>query len=155
MKKILLLFAFSIGALYGTNAQNQLKLGLNIGTAVNYYFGDANVALGADFSYLFPVSERLSFGPNAGFTLLLVNGSDNYGLLPITASGRYHFTDKFFAGADLGYSLIFIDEVNGGFYYRPKVGYELNTISLLASYIGITQNGGSFSIVSLGVEFSL
>lgn len=155
MKKTILFLVFVTATVCSTNAQNKLKLGLNVGTAVNDYFGDNNVALGADLSYLFPVSERLSFGPSAGFTFLVVNASDNYGLLPLAASGRFHFNERFFADLDLGYSLIFIDEVKGGFYYRPKIGYDFNAFSLLASYWGITQDGGGLSFVSLGIEFGL
>ena len=155
MKKTLLLFVFLISAIYNTNAQNRLKLGLNVSSAVNDYFGDVNLGLGAELSYLIPLSARLSFGPNAGVTVFFVNGSDNNSLVPLTASGRFHFNERFFAGADLGYSFIFIDEVDGGFYYRPKVGCDFNTISVLASYTGITQNNGQFSFVSLGIEFGL
>jgi len=84
MKKKLLLFVFLISAIYNTNAQNRLKLGLNVSTAVNDYLGDTNLGVGAELSYLIPLSERLSFGPNAGVTLFFVNGSDNYGLIPLT-----------------------------------------------------------------------
>ncbi|HEA29417.1 MAG TPA: hypothetical protein ENH91_05400 [Leeuwenhoekiella sp.] len=155
MKKILPFFLFLLIPIYCSNAQNVFELDVTVSTAVNDYFGDANVGLGANLSYLIPVSELVHFGPSAGFTLFLVNGSDNYGLVPITASGRVQISQRFFAGVDLGYSFLIVDDIHGGFYYRPKIGYDFKAWSLLASYTGTTQDYGTLSFMGLGVEFGL
>lgn len=45
---------------------------------------------------------------------------------------------------------------DGGFYYRPIVGYKIGDDSQLnISYSGVSVNGGTFSNIGLGVMFGL
>lgn len=154
MKKVLLFTAVFVLGLTQTYAQENFKFGGNIGIPV----GDADVYdlnYGADFAYFFEVSEGFKVGPMLGYTGYSVEG-ENISFLPIAATGRYQFSDNaFFLGADLGYALGLEDGVDGGFFYRPKVGYDFGLLGVIASYSGISVDGGTFSSVNLGVEFSL
>lgn len=152
MKKLIfigiLFFSFS-----AMQAQDNFKLGGNLGIPV----GDADVydiAYGADAAYLFEVSDGFGLGPMLGYQGYSVEDF-SVSFLPIAASGRYTLPESmFFLGADLGYALGLEDGVDGGFYYRPKVGYDLGFLGLIGSYSGISVDGGTFSSINLGVEFS-
>ena len=65
----------------------------------------------------------------------------------------------FVVGADLGYAVALSPSgADGGFYYRPMVGYKLgDNMQLNLAYSGISQKSTSNSIsyVSLGVMFGL
>ena len=154
MKKILVLFAFLITCSISSFAQENFKLGGNLGIPV----GDADVYdinYGADLAYLFNVSENFEAGPMLGYTGYSVDG-ESVSFLPIAASGRYIFpASNFFLGADLGYAVGLEDGLDGGFFYRPKLGYNFGLLGVIASYSGISVDGGTFSSVNLGVEFSL
>lgn len=154
MKKLLVLSGFLIICSTTSFAQENFKFGGNLGIPV----GDAegyDLNYGADFAYFFGVSDGFSAGPMVGYTGYSVDG-ESVSFLPLAATGRYTFpTSNFFLGADLGYALGLEDGVDGGFYYRPKVGYKFGLFGVIASYSGISVDGGTFSSVNLGVEFSL
>ncbi|MCY2688224.1 hypothetical protein [Salinimicrobium sp. TH3] len=155
MKKFLVLIVscLILGSV-NSFAQENFKFGGNIGIPV----GDADIYdinYGADAAYFFEVSEGFSVGPMIGFTGYSVEGS-NISFLPVAATGRYQFpASMFFLGADLGYAISLEDGVDGGFFYRPKVGYNFGLLGVIASYSGISVDGGTWSSINLGVEFSL
>lgn len=78
--------------------------------------------------------------------------------LPIAASGRFNASEDFSIGADLGYALGINEGNDGGFYYRPIVGYNLSEKAQLnLSYTGVSIKDADFtwSTINLGVLFSL
>ena len=76
--------------------------------------------------------------------------------IPVAASGRFNASDEFTIGADLGYALGLNDGNDGGFYYRPIVGYGVSdNIELSLSYTGISLDGATWSTINLGVNFGL
>ncbi len=86
-----------------------------------------------------------------------VNTSTDISYLPIAAAARYSASESFTLGADLGYAVgISPSGAQGGFYYRPVVGYNLGESTMIqASYSGISVTGGSLSNFGLGVMFKL
>lgn len=157
MKRVLLfLVTVAIGV---TVVQSQsMKAGANLSLPV----GDASNAytfgLQADFAYLFEVNEDFQAGPMA--SLFYYNGDkiasikiDDAIFLPIGGHARYSF-EQLFVGADLGYAIgISPSGMDGGVLIRPKVGYNLGSITPVLSYSAITRSG-TFSSVNLGVEFT-
>jgi len=163
------------------------KVGANLGLAVSSAskdFGSFN--FGFDAAYLFEVMENLEVGLLVGYTQFVADGRYSYevyddngdfttlsfdykdaSFVPISSSARYYFGDrKFFGGIDLGYAINVNGDADDGFYYRPKFGYNLGMITIIASYQGISggvdyHNGTGFNSVSLsgfnsfnaGVEF--
>ena len=154
MKKILLFTAVLVLGFTQSYGQENIKFGGNIGIPI----GDADVydlSYGADFAYFFEVSEGFKLGPMLGYSGYSADGF-NLSFLPVAATGRYEFPgNAFFLGADLGYGIGLEDGVDGGVFYRPKVGYNFGLLGVIASYSGISVDGGTFSSVNLGVEFSL
>jgi hypothetical protein len=162
MKKIFLVLALALFS-FSANAQSGA---FNVGGHIALPTGDAatgtSFGFGLDVNYMFNSGEEFSYGLASGFQYFLgktVAGTkvDNGAFLPIAAAGRYNVSDKFFAGADIGYAIgISPSTNNGGFYYRPMVGYTLGeNMQLNAFYSGISLTGGTFSSVGVGIMFGL
>lgn len=165
MKKILLFVAVAVLSFSVAQSQ-QMKLGVSAALPVGDMSDGYGFGAQADFSYLFQINEAFLVGPTA--SLFYYSGKKidiGYGLgshkiddamfLPIGGSARFLLEDFFF-GADLGYGIGLSPSGNdGGFFYRPKVGYNFGNIGAVLSYSGIALDGATFGSVNAGVEFSL
>jgi hypothetical protein len=148
-------------------------------------FGSIN--FGVDVAYLFEVMDNLEVGGLVGYTHYLASGqyftgdfNDNgdkvffnykdAGFVPISSSVRYYFGDrKFFGGIDLGFAInVSGDDVDSGLYLRPKFGFNLGKVALIASYQRKSggasyndTNGNSlynlsgFASFNVGAEFNI
>ncbi len=153
---------------------NGIKLGLNAGIPIGDSGDGSSFGVALDAAYLVTVADSFQVGPAIGYQHYFgkeydspfgTYTPDDVQFIPLAGAARFDLDGLFF-GADLGYALG-IDEGNdGGFYYRPKVGYNLGPVGLVLSYTGISGNdetftvGGtefsrtrSFSAFNLGVEF--
>ena len=171
-------------------------LGANVGVSLissNYFynsgsnddFGSFN--FGFDAAYLFEVIPNLEVGLLSGYIQFVASGeyatgeidndSGNFiyvdfkdaSFVPVAASARYYFGDhRFFGGLDLGVGINVSGDAKTGFYARPKFGFDLGKINLIASFQTITgdqnynnSNGNQvytlngFKSVNAGIEFSL
>ncbi|MFH4965629.1 outer membrane beta-barrel protein [Gaetbulibacter sp. M235] len=166
MKKLLLI-AIAVFGLSSVNAQSNFNAGINLGLPV----GDAgdgwtfNVTL--DLSYLWEVSEGFDAGLATGYSHSFGDSIDlgefgtfdvdDVGFLPIAAAGRFNVSDKFILGADLGYAIgVSPSDMESGFYYAPRIQYGVSeSIDIVLAYRGVSLDGGSFDVLTLGVEFGL
>ena len=66
-------------------------------------------------------------------------------------------TVPFILGADLGYAIgVSPSDNDGGFYYAPRIQYGVSeSIDIVLAYRGISVDGGSFDVLTLGIEFGL
>lgn len=161
MKKLVLL-SMLFFAVSAVQAQD-IKVGVHGGIPVGDISDASDFTLGLDVAYLFTPVEMFQVGPMLGYSHYFMNdvdmGSfgtvevDDASFLPIAASGRFSLGDAVFAGADLGYAVGLNDGNDGGFYYRPKLGFDLLGVWVVGSYEGISMDGGSVSSVNVGVEF--
>ncbi|MCR9182362.1 MAG: hypothetical protein NXH73_05500 [Flavobacteriaceae bacterium] len=162
MKKVLLIAAIAVFGFTSVQAQEEgfkagITLGLPIGDVSDGYTFNASL----DLAYLFDIADSFQVGPALGYSHyfgdeVLGFEIDDATFLPIAASARFFASEDFFFGADLGYAVgLSPDGNDGGFYYKPKVGYNLGSVAILASYSGISVDGGTFSAIGLGVEFGL
>ncbi len=158
MKKLLIIAMFILmsSITYGQGFKAGLSVGIPTGDVSDVY----NFEFAADVAYMFGVADRFSVGPMLGYINFFPESQDGFDpdngqFLPVAASGRFGINDSFFLGADLGYGIGLTDGLDGGFYYRPQIGYDFGLIGLIASYSGIAVDGGSWSSVNLGVEFGL
>jgi len=155
MRKLLIIGALIMSSFsYGQGFKAGLNVGIPTGDVSDLY----SLQVGADVAYMFEVADRLTVGPMVGYTNFFPEDSDfidNAQFLPVAAAGRFGLTDSFFLGADLGYGVGITDGLDGGFYYRPQVGYDFGVIGLIASYSGVSVDGGTWSSFNLGVEFGL
>jgi len=124
----------------------------------------------AQVSYLFEVEDNIMVGPFTGYshsfgddiTITDNLGNENnveendYQYAPVGISGRYLLTENLYGGLDLGYAIGLGNANDGGFYYAPKIGFSISdSYDIIAAYRGVAVNGGSFNILSAGIEFYL
>ncbi|WP_166382061.1 transporter [Polaribacter sp. 11A2H] len=166
MKKVLLVAFVAIMGVSTINAQEGV---LNGGVNVGIPTGDANdfygVALGAELNYMFPVADGFTLGPSVQYSHFFGKDQDFGGVtfetsdasyLPISGAARFNVSEKFVVGANLGYAVGLSEDLDGGFYYRPVVGYKIgDTTQLNISYSGISNDVLDMNNVSLGVMFGL
>ena len=165
MKKLLLVAAFAVFA-FSTVQSQQMKAGAGVmipmGNDVKDFY---SFGLYGDFTYFFEINEAFIVGPQIGILYYMGKKYDyGFGLgshtadpsvfLPISASARYLIEDFFF-GADLGYAIGLAPDGNdGGFFYRPKAGYNFGPISAILSYSGVALDGATFGSLNIGAEYS-
>ncbi len=164
MKKSLILVFIAFFGISTALAQGHFKFGVNAGLPVGDIDDFATFQLGTDVAYMFEVADALDVGPLVGYSHFFGDEIDTgFGkvelddiqFLPIAASARYGLTEAFFVGADVGYAIGIDDGNDGGFYYRPQVGYNFGNLGLVASYSGVSMDGVSVASINLGVEFGL
>lgn len=181
MKKLLLVAVIAAFGFTSVNAQDDgIKLGINLGLPVGDVGDVSSFGVSLDVAYLFSVADSFQVGATTGYSHYFGKTEtvsvpffgniefdyDDIQFIPLAASARFDL-DRLFFGADLGYAIGISDDFDGGFYYRPKIGYSLGSISLVASYTGISMSetvvsmgdmeitqSGTFSAITLGVEFS-
>lgn len=156
MRRFFFLIGFLLVGLV-SYSQGNLRVGVNAGIPVGDISDFSDLNIGADVAYLVDIVGVASVGPMVGYSHFM--GKDDFDdvqFLPIAASGRIGLpASPFFLGADLGYAVGLKDGVDGGFYYRPKIGFNLVGVALTVSYSGISVDGGTFSTANVGVEFGL
>lgn len=174
MKKLFLTIALTTLLLMNVNAQSNSDSasndGFNAGISLGLPIGDAgdgwtfNVTI--DLSYLWEVSENFDAGVATGYShsfgdSVEIFGEsidiDDAGFLPIAAAGRFNVSEDFTIGADLGYAVgISPSDNDGGFYYAPRIQYGVSeSTDIVLAYRGVSLDGGSFDVITLGVEFKL
>lgn len=154
MKKLLLVIVLSIFGFMTSYAQGSIRLDVNAGIPLADANNISSLNFGADIAYFIGLANIVKVGPLLGYSHFLGEGDgEDYHFIPLAASGRIGLSHSFFLGADLGYAIGADKGNDGGFFYRPKVGYNLGLIGLFASYSGIEVDGGSFNSLNLGIEF--
>lgn len=155
MKKTRLFFVVMLMAMTSVFAQSDWRLGVNAGIPVGEVDDFSNFQFGADVTYLYDVANILGLGAMVGYSKFFDDNDQDLGdaqFLPIAASGRIGFLRGFYLGADLGYAIGLSDGNDGGVYYRPKVGFNLFGLGLIASYSGVNSDGVSYNSINLGLE---
>ncbi len=164
MKKVIIIAALTICAMH-MKAQEGFRAGLNLAIPVGDASEVSSFSIGVDALYHWAVTEEVTAGFAAGLTNAFGKNIDtgigsieisDVQFLPIAASGRYLASDQFRAGLDLGYAIGVSEGNDGGFYYRPVVGYLVtDLIEVNLSYTGISLDGGTWSTIGAGVLFAL
>lgn len=153
MKKFLCSLIFLAVGFTSTYAQGDIRLGVNAGIPVGDISDVSDFNAGADIAYLMGF-ETFQIGPMVGYNQFFVDEVDDISFLPLAATARFGLAGLEL-GADVGYALGLSDGNDGGFYYRPKIGFSLFGLGLIGSYTGISMDGGTASSVNLGIEFRL
>ena len=162
MKRFIIIMCFAFLGVSAIQAQSGLRIGANIGLPVGDIEEISDFQAGADLAYMVGVADMLYVGPKIGYARFFMD-EDNFGgfevddpaFQPIAGSGRISLARGLFFGTDLGYAVGLNDGNDGGFYYKPQVGYNFGKIGLVGSYTGISVDGGSFGAINLGLEFGL
>lgn len=164
MKKVVAVLAFALIG-FSMNAQDGFRLGANLGLPTGDAGDLSGFSIGLDAQYMFETAGDFDLGVATGFTNSFGKeiGSDEFSIeiddvqfLPLAGVARYKASEELSIGTDLGYALGINDGNDGGFYYRPTVGYAVSDgVEINASYTGISVDGGTWSTINLGVLFSL
>lgn len=164
MKKVLFIIFISM---IGFQANAQFSAGVWGGLPIGDGGDFATFSIGADLTYLFPISDTFSVGPTAGIShsfgdSIDVLGTtvdlDDWTFIPVAAAGRFAISDAFKVGIDLGYGVGVAPNGNdGGFYYAPRLGYAVSDlIEIVAAYRSVSlDNSVSWDIISLGLQFGI
>ena len=165
MKKIVLVALTTLLGFSFAQAQGDFNAGIHAGLPVGDARDFSSFAIAVELGYLFDVSDEFKVGPTLGYshsfgkeidTGIGTVDVDDVQFLPIAAAGRFQISDQFSLGADLGYALGISDGNDGGFYYSPRMAYSVSTaLDLVLAYRGVSLDGGSWDILSLGLEFDL
>ena len=164
MRKYVIIAAIAVFGM-SVNAQEGLKAGVNLAIPVGDAGDASGFSVGLDVLYHWSVSDDFNAGVATGFTNAFGKSIDtgigtfevpDVQFIPVAASGRFKASDMISVGADLGYAIGINDGNDGGFYYRPIVGYGVSdNIELNLSYTGISLDGATWSTIALGVLFGL
>lgn len=167
MKKVFL-FAVTLLAFGFANAQEgKFKAGANVGLPMGDIKDGYTFTVGLDAAYTWAISDKFEAGVGSGYSLYMGKSyTENFGgvevkydgedasFVPVYGTAQYLLTESIFLGADLGYAIgISPSENDGGFYYQPKVGFQVSEFSVYAGYKGISVEGGTFSSVNLGFNY--
>jgi len=166
MKKVLFLAAFIIMGVTSMNAQNQFRAGISGGLPIGDAGDFATFAIAVDLGYLFEISDTFdagvatgyshSFGDEIDLGVLGTVDVEDVQFIPIAGSARFEVAPNFTLGADLGYAVGINDGNDGGFYYSPRAQYGVSeAIDIVVAFRGVSLDGGSWDIVSAGVEFGI
>lgn len=164
MKKLFLVAAIAVFGISNTYAQTGFEAGINFALPIGDAADVSTFSIGLDLAYLYEVSEKFDAGLSTGFTnafgdSFTVSGTefdyDDVQFIPIAGAARFNTSENFYIRADMGYAIGIDDGNDGGFYYRPRVGYSFtDMIGANISYTGISLDGGDWSTIGLGVEFT-
>lgn len=162
MKTTILTAAIAILSLTSAfSQQGNFTIGINGGIPVGDMEELTTFNLGADVAYRVGLGQQFELGGLLGYSHFFGDSGeegdvswevDDIQFLPLAASARFK-GGAFLAGADLGYAVGINDGNDGGFYYRPHLGYNFGNMALIASYSGISIDEFTVSSVNLGLEF--
>lgn len=163
MKKLLLSAVVAMFALTGLKAQST---GFEAGAFIGFTMGDVKDAYSINFginaAYYWDIAADFQLGVATGYdhwsakeyeVMGMKIKSDDAAFIPLAAAAKYDF-GGFFAGADLGYGIGVSPSGNdGGFYYRPRIGYTNTSFNAYGFYKGISVTGGTFSSIGVGFDY--
>ncbi len=166
MKKLLLFAALIMCSITFVNAQNEFRAGISGGIPIGDAGDFATFAIAVDLGYLFEISDDFDAGVTTGYSHsfgdeldlgpLGTVDLDDVQFIPVAASGRFEVAPDFTLGADVGYAIGIDDGNDGGFYYSPRAQYSVaEAFDIVAAYRVVALDGGSWDIISLGVEFGI
>ncbi len=152
----LVLTSFSVHAQVD---RTSFRAGLNGGMVIGDFSEAYSLVLGVDIVQHWGISRELDIGIATGFSnafgekekisadgVTIETEFDNIQFIPVAASIRIYPTTGFKLGGDIGYAIGINKGNEGGLYYRPSLGVDING--------GITELNISYMVVNDDVTFS-
>lgn len=155
---------FLLGCIgFSTQAQQvdrtSFRAGLNGGIVTGDFSDTYSLVLGIDVYQHWGVSKKVDLGATAGFFnafgekeelsaggVTIETEFDNVQFIPVAGSVRIYPTTGVKFGGDVGYAIGINEENEGGFYYRPSLGIDING--------GVTELNLSYLAVNGDVTYS-
>lgn len=146
-------------------AQEGFKLGLHGAVPIGDNKDVTSLAAGIDLGYMHALGEMLDMGVAVGF----INGfPEKYDqelgapdlphvqFLPLAGSVRFWPSNSLSIGGDTGIALGINDGNDGGFYYKPTIGYLLGAQTEVSlSYVGISVDNADWATINLGILYTI
>ncbi len=153
------------------------KAGIHAGIPTGDFSDFYSFNFGVDAAYMWPVAENFKAGVTTGYSYYSgkeytypvnvnpiqfravgdgnsVSVKVNAAFIPIAASAQYSIMEMLYLGLDLGYAIYVGDgDGDGGLYYQPKIGYQMEKIEVYLGYKGISENSNTLSSVNLGAAY--
>lgn len=163
IKQFLPILFFS--AITAAFAQEGFKLGAQAGLPIGDLNDQIGVVVGADVGYMWAPGKIMDLGIKAGFLYGFaekfrpVEGVTvdlpSLQFAPIAASVRFWPGKSFSFGGDVGQAFGLNDGNEGGFYYRPQIGFQVGPQSELNfSYTSISGDNGDWTTITLGYVYT-
>ena len=151
------------------NGHDGLNVGASFMLPIDILNDYSSAGLALDINYLYPIAPRLNMGIASGYSVVYNDydgfledswRTDDVQFIPVSVATRYVPTEKVEFGADLGYAISLTDDYlfDGGFYYRPMIGFNVtDMVQLNLSYTGVSTNRSwvTWSTLNFGVMFNL
>lgn len=162
MKKIIKLLAVAIVAtVFTTNANAQFSAGIDVALPLGDFSDASSFGFGASVAYDFPLSDQMSVGGQAGYTMFPAKTPDgapddysaSYAAIPILGNFKYYFADNtngFYAMASVGISI-----------FSSKVEYTYDSFEFVnGSFVSVKEkfeadNSGSYITFAPGIGMIL
>jgi hypothetical protein len=165
MKKYVLVLLFAT-FVTGLHAQEGFKIGFHGGLPIDDFNDAVSLSLGLDAGYMFALGEVIDVGVSTGFingfaetfdSDIIVADLPNMQFLPLAASVRVWPSNSLSLGVDAGQALGINEGNDGGFYYRPILGYLMGAFTEVNfSYTTVNMdNDLSWNSVNLGLLFTI
>lgn len=165
MKKLLLLSLFSFLFFNSIHAQEGFRIGIQGGIPSGDFDEAVSLMVGADVGYMWVLGEYFDLGLAAGY----IHGfGDKFELesvaserpdiqfLPLAGAFRFWPVRDLSLGANVGQAIGINDGNDGGFYYRPMIGYLFNqTTEINVSYTGISLDDVTWNTISVGLVLTI
>jgi len=162
MKKVFLMLVAVIAFSFTAKAQFTPSIVVTAGLPVGDVKDQSNFALSADVYFMKYINDSFDIGLTAGYTNYFGGDNgvlpdyDNTSFLPLAGAFRFGLTEDFSIGSDIGYAFGLNDGNDGGFYYKPVLGFNIGATSqLILSYQGVSGDVRDFNYVGLGFAFGL
>ena len=145
--------------------RTNFRAGIHGGLVVGDFSEAYSFVLGLDIYHHWGVSKAIDVGIATGFSnafgetqefsdvgVSIENKFDNAQFLPVAGSFRLYPTRGFKIGGDVGYALGINKGNDGGFYYRPSIGIDMNggTKEFNISYLAVNGETTTYASVLAG-----
>ena len=164
---IVLLFIVSTSLSLKAQAvdRTNFRAGINGGLVIGDFSEAYSFVLGLDIYHHWGVSKEIDLGIATGFSnafgetqevsgggVSIENKFANVQFLPVAGSVRIYPASGFKIGGDVGYALGINSGNDGGFYYRPSIGIDMNGGSkeFNISYFAVSGDTATYSSVLAG-----
>ena len=145
-----------------TNFRAGINAGIVTGDLSDFY----SLNLGIDIIHVWGLSREIDLGVATGFNnafgeeetfseegITVSAEFANLQYIPAAIALRIYASHKFKFGGDIGYGIGLSEGFDGGFYYKPTIGIDVNgTTELNVSYVAINDNV-TIGSAMLGVLF--
>jgi hypothetical protein len=172
MKKTILLSGILLSTALAASAQSNtksdagepiseknawLKIGLNLAAPIGDASKIASFAPGLDLRGQYMLTNHFGLGLATGYNHYLGKSPvSDFGAIPLALMLRYYPKSQgVFVGADAGYSFLTnIAGLNGGFTFKPQIGYHNYNWNFSGFYNHIFTKGAALDIQSIGLSAS-